>query len=130
MMKYPKQYKMRSTLVQRLSSKKTKAVMSAAAISILATDRTWDSFGRSWQWEMPPCKNHQRTQDSQRAAQSILWQVRPMACLSIKAARTGLLPLPQIKMGTQKPWKSKLVRSISRNCLHQQASHWTKTCIH
>ena len=35
MMKYPKQSKMRYTLEQRLSSKKTKAAMSASAISIL-----------------------------------------------------------------------------------------------
>lgn len=45
MMKYPKQSKMRSTLEQRLSSKKTKAAMSASAISILATGRIGDSFG-------------------------------------------------------------------------------------
>lgn len=47
-----------------------------------------------------------------------------------KGCTDRLLPLPQIKMGIRKPWKSKLVRSISRNCLHQQALHWTKTCIH
>ena len=75
---------------------------------------------------MPPCKNYQRTQDSQRAVQSILWQVQPMAYLPTKVAWTDLLPLPQIKMGTQKPSKSELALSISRNCLHQQALHWTK----